>query len=423
MNMRIPFPRRFFGWRPGRGLVLCALLLLSGNAWALAPEEVLVVANGDFLHSGELASYYMSRRGIPEKNVVYLSVTTSEYCSREEYDRKIIPPIRACLEERDSQKAPIRCLLLMRGVPLVVGPREDRKEKTRLESTLRRLQFQQRQGKNKGEEYQKDIKRQIDEIQARLSSLAREDESASIDSELTLVRQPSYPLSGWIPNPHYLGFRGKKPKGMPAGALLVSRLDASSAATVKRMIDDSLAAEQNSLKGKAYFDARWPEPGEKDLTGYAFYDASIHRAARRVKDSALMPVTLDEKDTLFQPGDCPDAALYCGWYSLATYVDAFKWVPGSVGYHIASAECQTLRQPMSKVWCKLMLDKGAAATIGPVAEPYVEAFPVPEVFFAALVKGNLSLAECYAIATPFLSWRMVLIGDPLYRPFKYKEKR
>jgi hypothetical protein len=64
-----------------------------------------------------------------------------------------------------------------------------------------------------------------------------------------------------------------------------------------------------------------------------------------------------------------------------------------------------------------MLEKGAAAVIGPVDEPYVEAFPVPEFFFALLVDGYLSLAECYTASTPWLSWRMVLVGDPLYRPF------
>ena len=87
-----------------------------------------------------------------------------------------------------------------------------------------------------------------------------------------------------------------------------------------------------------------------------------------------MPVVLDEKESLFQEGECPDAALYCGWYSLANYVDAFKWVPGSIGYHIASVECETLRRPGNRLWCETMLEKGVAATIGPVAEPYVQGF-------------------------------------------------
>ena len=114
------------------------------------------------------------------------------------------------------------------------------------------------------------------------------------------------------------------------------------------------------------------------------------------------------RQELFQPGECPDAALYCGWYSLAHYVDAFKWRPGSVGYHIASSECQTLKQKESQVWCKRMLEEGIAATVGPVGEPYVQAFPIPEMFFEFLLDGSWTLAECYALSQPFWSWQMVL---------------
>jgi uncharacterized protein (TIGR03790 family) len=137
-----------------------------------------------------------------------------------------------------------------------------------------------------------------------------------------------------------------------------------------------------------------------------------------VKKSRRLPVVLDEKKDLFKAGACPDAALYCGWYSLANYVDAFQWKSGSIGYHIASSECSTLKRKNSNVWCKKMLEKGVAATIGPVSEPYVNAFPLPELFFGLLVDGNLTLAECYLISIPYLSWKMVLVGDPLYRPFK-----
>jgi hypothetical protein len=66
----------------------------------------------------------------------------------------------------------------------------------------------------------------------------------------------------------------------------------------------------------------------------------------------------------------------------------------------------------------MMLEKGAAATLGPVGEPYVESFPLPEVFFGLLTDGTLTLVECYTVSNPFWSWKMVLIGDPLYRPFK-----
>jgi uncharacterized protein (TIGR03790 family) len=86
-----------------------------------------------------------------------------------------------------------------------------------------------------------------------------------------------------------------------------------------------------------------------------------------------------------------------------------------VGYHIASSECTTLKNSNSRVWCKKMLDNGIAATIGPVGEPYVQSFPVPEIFFNYLTEGYLTLAEAYLVSLPYLSWKMVLVGDPLYR--------
>jgi uncharacterized protein (TIGR03790 family) len=64
-----------------------------------------------------------------------------------------------------------------------------------------------------------------------------------------------------------------------------------------------------------------------------------------------------------------------------------------------------------------MLEEGVAATLGPVGEPYVQAFPVPEAFFAFLLGGDYTLAEAYFLANPYWSWKMVLIGDPLYRPY------
>ena len=64
-----------------------------------------------------------------------------------------------------------------------------------------------------------------------------------------------------------------------------------------------------------------------------------------------------------------------------------------------------------------MVEEGVAATVGPVYEPYVQAFPMPDIFFSKLTEGYLTLGEVYLISLPFLSWQMVLIGDPLYQPF------
>jgi hypothetical protein len=109
--------------------------------------------------------------------------------------------------------------------------------------------------------------------------------------------------------------------------------------------------------------------------------------------------------------------LYCGWYSLRRYVDAFTFSPGAVGFHLASFEAISLRGRRERGWVKGLLDHGVAVTLGPVAEPYLQSFPPPKEFFGLLLTGRCTLAETYAYTTTFLSWMQMPIGDPLYRPF------
>jgi uncharacterized protein (TIGR03790 family) len=396
--------------------------LLTVPCYALEPHEILVIANRNAAKSIGLAKYYMKSRNIPETNLLQLWMTDKEVCSREEYEKKVIPRVRKYLHEKDPKRR-IKCLVTMYGMPLKINPPEMtpaekkqvenlRKQQKGLSDKLKTLNAKEKAQKQRIQKDMQTLKKQIDEI-------TKTNYRAALDSELALVLRDDYPLSGWIPNPFFLGFKNQNLS--KENVLLVSRLDGPSDQIVKRVIDDGLNAEKNGLKGVAYFDARWPrqdqQKDQKPKVDYSFYDKSIYLAADQVKKSKRMQVVVNDKSELFKPDECPEAALYCGWYSLGKYVAAFKWRPGSIGYHIASSECSTLKSQNSQVWCKRMLEEGVAATLGPTSEPYVQAFPIPEIFFATLLDGRLTLAECYALSLPFLSWQMVLIGDPLYRPF------
>lgn len=389
----------------------------------LQPREVVVIANRNASESVGLARYYMKRRGIPEENLVVVWVTDQETCSREDYDERIAAPVRRALQEH-PQRANLRCLVTVKGIPLRVAPpgldSEEKTLKTRLEKELADL----KEALSRAEKDSVKASRLRNEMEARresLGKLSKENQSAAVDSELSLVMEPDTPLEGWAPNPMFVGFRERRGMRFPKTVLMVSRLDGPSSEIVKRLVDDALAVEEIGLSGTAYFDARWPKPDPEKMQkldgGYAFYDASIHLAAEAVKKTGRLPVVVDDREGLFQPGQAPHAALYCGWYSLARYVPAFRWVRGAVGYHIASSECSTLRAGPSQVWCKRMVEEGAAAVVGPVEEPYVQAFPVPHVFFGLLMDGRYTLVEATFRAMPYVSWRMVLVGDPLYRPF------
>jgi uncharacterized protein (TIGR03790 family) len=411
-------------------LYLFLLVLIQGSifsqptvSWALTPEQVVVVANSKVLHSINLAKYYMKKRMIPPNNLIEIKAPTGENCSREDYKKFIVPPIKTFLKKNDPEGDKFRCLVTMYGIPLRVrSPQLTPDEQKKLAELRKQRDFIATQIKEaKQQQSEKEVKalrQEETQIKRKIDQVGKVFQGAAVDSELALVSEDSYPLDGWLPNKYFLGYRGKKIRNMPQKVLLVSRLDGPSEEIVRRIIDDSLQAEKEGLQGKAYFDARWPDPGDKEVKGSnGFYDRAIHNAAHLVEKSKRMEVVIDSQAKLFQPGECPDAALYCGWYHLAHYVDAFTWVRGAVGFHIASQECQTLKSKGSQAWCKMMLEKGVAATLGPVAEPYLQTFPVPDLFFGLLVGGQLSLAECYALSNPFWSWKMVLIGDPLYRPF------
>ena len=398
------------------------LCILTSPCNALEPHEILVVANKNAARSVGLAKYYMKKRNIPQINLAELWITDKEWCSRKDYEERAIYKIRKHLKEKDPNKQ-IRCLVTMYGVPLMVQPpemtAEEKKQVANLRKSRKILRDRIKALDDREKEQIKSFRIELEEIKKRISNLTKHEQRASFDSELALVLRDDYPLSGWISNPFFVGFKNKKLSR--ENILLVSRLDGPTEQIVKRIIDDSIEIEKIGLEGSAYFDARvnrsTGNQNKKSKIGYGFYDQSIHLAAERVAKSERLPVVVNDKSELFKPGECPDAALYCGWYSLRKYVAAFTWQKGAVGYHIASQECSTLKQKNSQVWCKRMLEEGVAATIGPTSEPYLQAFPIPEIFFGLLVDGRLSLAECYALSKPFWSWQMVLVGDPLYRPF------
>ena len=387
-------------------------------AAAVRPDQIILVVNEAAPESLRIARYYMEKRRVPIQNMILIKTTVEEDIGREKYEKEIAEPVRSFLQRNDPEGRRFLCLLLLHGVPLRVGPpRLGVLDEMRIQKLRTQLSSLKEKAAGGPPEEAKGLKDDIARTENEISRVSKVRQGASVDSEIALVMENSYSLEGWLPNRYFVGFRGKNVPGMPQKPLAVCRLDGPTEATVYRIIDDSLFAEAHGLTGKAYFDARWPEKGGKDLSPYQIYDRALHNTARMVEKSGRMPVVLDEREALFEPGQAPDAALYCGWYSLGKYIDAFTWVRGAVGFHVASAECATLKPGPSTVWCKKMLEKGVAATLGPVAEPYLQSFPEPEVFFGCLLDGN-TLVECYMLSNPFWSWQMVLIGDPLYRPFR-----
>ena len=263
--------------------ILLSITTPTEECLALTPSEIIVIANRNVEESVPLAQFYMKSRGIPPQNLVIISSTDKERCNREEYDNKIAQPVRLFLHKQDPRKISFRCILTMYGVPLTI---DDDGLSTEQKATWKELIEKASKSRESLKQLPKEEKEkikiltgEIENINKQISALRALDRTAAVDSELALIDEKTYPLAWWVPNPFFLGYKGQQVKNMPLKAFFIARLDGPSPEIVRRIIKDSLATEKKGLRGKAYFDARWPDPGNKKLSSYAFYDRALHRTA------------------------------------------------------------------------------------------------------------------------------------------------
>lgn len=396
------------------------ILGLAMPAFSLEPKQILIIANSDVAASAQIAEYYCAKRGVPKNNILALPLGTnlSDTITRNNYEKQLAEPIRKELYKRMFTDE-IKCLLTTYGVPIKVARRGQLKDR---EGKLKQLETLAEQEKNKIKQLEqsgaadtaakiKNIKLKLAQLQSEIDFITGKETNASVDSELSMVLSENYELYRWQQN---------KLKddvlGIGFNTLMVSRLDGPSFEIIKGLIDKAVSAEKTGLKGTAYFDSRDIEKNKNPRsTGY--FDQSLRDLANFTRFRTSLTVKEERTEKLFEPGTCPQTAIYCGWYSLEKYIDAFDFVDGAVGYHISSLEAVDLRDPNSSQWCPAMLKDGITATLGAVAEPYLHSFPEPKEFFSELFNGSC-LVEAYYHTKPFNSWQLVLIGDPLYTPFK-----
>lgn len=378
--------------------MLVILIALTGGL-LLAQESdvagrVVVLANADDSESLRIAEHYATKRGIPADNIIALPLPKTETISWREFVVGVWQPLQdellrrgwidatpmKLIDEAGRRKvAPsghrMSFLVVCRGVPLRINH----------DAAL----YDVSPGKTERSEFQTN--------------------RAAVDSELSLLAQGTYAINGFVPNPL---FRVKQPSALLAGTVVkVSRLDGPTVSDVIAMIDGAIEAETNGLIGRTYVDVRgphaqgnnWMESIVKALTA-ADFAPDTHRGSGTFPHTVRM--------------DAP--AVYMGWYAGNVngpfVLPGFRFAPGAIAVHVHSFSAQTLRSD-SKAWCGPFVARGAAATTGAVFEPYLQMMHHLDLLMEALLRGE-SLGDAGYYALPVLSWQNVLIGDPLYRPFR-----
>jgi len=401
-------------------LVILVILVCYRMGLALEPDEILVIANSDVTASVRIAQYYCARRNVPRNNLLALPLgkKLTETISRGDYDRKLAEPIRRKLSTLEFSWK-IRCLLTTYSVPIKVGKRgplknqEDKLKRLKksLEQRKKEIGQSEKNGSAKSTKRGRNVDPKLAQLQSEIDRITGKETNASVDSELSMVLFGDYELYRWQPNE-----LKNSARGLNFNTLMVSRLDGPGENIAIGLVDKAISAEKTGLKGIAYVDSRGIADDKKPYSP-GYFDQSLRDLASLIELRTTIAVKQEQTEKLFAPGTCPRTAIYCGWYSLKKYIDAFDFVNGAIGYHIASLEAADLRDPNSSQWCPAMLRDGITATLGAVAEPYLHTFPEPKAFFLELLNGRC-LVEAYYHTKPFNSWQLVLIGDPLYKPFK-----
>lgn len=379
-----------------RGLVGIATLvwfLLPGGKLFSAekplPPATIVVFNKDVRESIDLAKFYAEKRGIARDHLVGLSCSKDEEISREEYDTTIAGPLRAVFAERKWWKLrnsegqdtaasnSIRFVALIKGIPLKIRKTDDYP------------------GDKSG------------------SGPIAGQNAASVDSELAALATLSPRISGALPNPYFQSYKAIT-EFEDSALMLVCRLDAPAAATVRRMIVDAIETEKNGLWGRAYVDGANNNSGGLGVGDkwLAEIPPQLHRAG--------IPVVYENLPTILPEGyPLTDCALYFGWYSEkiagAFAHPEFRFVPGAVAVHLHSYSASTLRDENAN-WAGPLVTKGAAATLGNVYEPYLQLTSQLNVLTDRLLHG-FTFAESAYMSIQTVSWMSVMVGDPLYRPY------
>ena len=348
---------------------------------AIAPDSVAVLYNSSQDASRDLALYYASRRNIPAANLVGLPLDEHDAISRDAYNTTLRDPLAKAFKDRKwFAREKIRVLVSMRGVPF----------------KIQRLPLPPNADGSKPK---------------AVGPNGKQDEAA-VDAELALLGVAEYDIKGPLNNPYYKQDTPISEASID-GMLLVGRIDGPSDQVCRRMIDDAVVVEADGLWGMCYLDLA------KKGAGYKIGDDWIETIARQNAELGIPTVIDRNRDTFVTNYPMRDAALYFGWYTTnrnGPFLNPeFKFPRGAVAVHLHSFSAQTLRDG-SKKWCGPLLQKGAAATLGNVYEPFLQMTHNFDIFHDRLTKGY-SLVEAAYMALPVTSWQNVVLGDPLYRPY------
>lgn len=336
-------------------------------------RRVLLVVNKASDVSIRIAEYYAAKRKIPGQNVVAISCSTSEQMMVDEYDQRILKPVKEAIRK---SKGRIDFIVTTKGTPIRV---------------------------RNGWGYS------VDALLAAMEKMF-----PAIPDDLTKLPQ-GYNVAADIErarNPYYGATTKFNSKTF--GMYLVTRLDGYELSHVKGLIDRSIAAKP--AKGPFFFD----EADNRRVGGYAQMQDTLGQADQALRKKGFSSL-LDKTGTFQAPKD--PLMGYASWgsndgaYKKEIY-QKIRFKPGALVETFVSTSGRTFNRTTAPGQSLIadLIEQGVTGVKGYVSEPWTFALANPALLFDRYTSGY-NLAESFYAASPVIKWKDVVIGDPLCSPY------
>ena len=328
-------------------------------------DDVAVIVNTTCSTSVAIGEYFAAARSIPRINMIPVVVPV-----REEIDSTTFNDLRAQVEtylQSHNLTNTINYLVTTKGVPLKV---------------------------NRGS------------ISGTMSS------SSSVESELALILGPysqAIGQGGSICSPYYQ--QSGHFSRTEYGIYLVTRLDGYTLADVFGLIDHG--GPQAPVDTDALYVL------DQDPSTVIVYLNSYLAQASDLLVAKGKNVLLNQ-DSVFVTGKT-DVVAYVSWGSNDRYANQYtenakphnSWARGAIAETYVSSSGRSFAFPPSYGQSLIadLIAEGVSGAKGYVYEPYTGAMAVGSILLDRYTSGY-NLAESYSMASRFLSWMDVIVGDP-----------
>jgi uncharacterized protein (TIGR03790 family) len=330
-------------------------------------RDVGVIVNVNSSTSQTIGSYFAQHRGIPAANIIYVSAPVNEEITDAEF-QSLRSQVESHLQANNIVNT-LNYLVTTKGLPLKI---------------------------NRGDTYS-------------MSS-----PSASIESELMLILGSNAYLIGGSGRTYSPYYSKSGPFSRATYSMyLVTRLDGYTVQDVLDLIDRSGPGTRVSSSSRFVLDQdpAWNTTAPY-LNDYLTQACTALQNRGRVVELNSDSVYVTSRENVIG---------YVSWGSNDHYQNEFtrnaipwnSWVPGALAETYVSTSGRSFEEPPAYGQSLIadLIREGVSGAKGYVYEPYSSSMANSSVLFDRYVAGY-NLAESYFMASRYISWMDVVVGDP-----------